>query len=191
MVEPERIAELLERHRDALERLLRRRGAGLLRFESVSDLVQGVQAQALEVADRLEYRGDEAFLGWIAQLARQHVADRHAYWSARKRDAGRVLRITSAPSTEAGGVEPDARRTGPATFAERRDLLVLATQAVSLLAARDQELVRAWGEGEPVADVAARLGLSYDAAERARLRAVDRFRKTFELLSRGGGGARE
>ena len=41
----------LERHRGALTAFLRRQGSGLLRFEEVDDLVQGVVARALMSED--------------------------------------------------------------------------------------------------------------------------------------------
>ncbi|HVR72972.1 MAG TPA: sigma-70 family RNA polymerase sigma factor [Planctomycetota bacterium] len=180
---------LLERHRASLLRAVERRASGLLRFESAEDLVQGIHLRALRVADRLEYRGEKAFYGWLLKVAQQHIADRHEYWSARKRDGGRMLRITACgtfSSSKTGAVSPAAQGTGASTLASRKEELAIAARAVALLLPRDQELVRYFSEGLSVAETAGRIGISGDAAERARLRALDRFRKTFELLSRAG-----
>ncbi|MBL8769345.1 MAG: sigma-70 family RNA polymerase sigma factor, partial [Planctomycetes bacterium] len=50
---------------------------------------------------------------------------------------------------------------------------------------RDQELVRYSTDGMPIEQIAKLLGVSYDAAEQARRRAMDRFKKAYELLTRG------
>jgi len=187
---PDELSSLLAKHRDDLKRFVARQGSGLLRHETEDDLVQGVQLKALGVAALVEHRGEHEFFAWLSSVARQYIADRHAYWSALRRKAGRMLRITARHTTSApatAGVDPIARVTGPSTLAARREDLALATRALALLLPRDQELVRWMTEGIAIADVAERLGVGYDAAERARLRALERFRKTFELLSRGRG----
>ena len=181
------LGELLERHRDALRRLVERRGKGLLSFESPDDLVQGIHLRALEVADRFAYRGEREFLGWIARLARQHFADRHEYWSALKRNPRGLLRLSSLASTLGARPRPGAPPSptpGPATLASRREEVDLALRAIGLLLPRDQMLVRWIGEDLPIAEVASRLGISPDAAERARRRAVERLRKAYSLVSR-------
>jgi DNA-directed RNA polymerase specialized sigma24 family protein len=104
---PERLIE----HRDTLAQFLRREGAGLLRYESVADLVQGVHLHAIEAAARFEYRGEAELVAWLKQVARQHIADRHRYWQAQKRSAGKLLRITSSDLSSGGaahGVDPAA-----------------------------------------------------------------------------------
>jgi RNA polymerase sigma factor (sigma-70 family) len=194
MVEPApSLARLLERHRGALVRLVERHGSGLLRYETAEDLVQGVHLRAIEIADRFEYRGDKEFFAWIAKIARHHIANRHEYWSAMRRNAGKLLRITLDRSqTRSGtrGVEPAGAGRGPSTVAARREEAALAMKALSVLFPRDRELLEGFGAGLSVEETAERLGLSYEAAKRARQRAIERFRKTFELLlARGRGGA--
>ncbi len=190
---PPPFSELIERHRATLERFLRSHARGVLRFEAEDDLVQGVMLRAYRGEGHFSYRGERAFVAWLLTVARQHVASRHKYWSAEKRVGGELLRITehmrSAPSdrTERGGVTPAAASKGPATRAENRELTGLAMRAVRLLLPRDQELVRAVAVGMPLADLAVRLGIGPDAAERARLRALERFRKAFEVLRRRAG----
>jgi len=139
------------------------------------------------VADRFRYRSEPEFFGWLVQVARQHIADRHEYWSALRRDPGRLLRITSASWDGAGercGVQPAASSSGPPTLASRKEQIALALKALAFLLRRDQDLVRWTTEDRPIAEMADRLGLSYEAAERARLRAVDRFRKAYALVLR-------
>ena len=176
---------LLTEHRSTLARVVRHRGSGILRFESVEDLVQGVQLEALSVRERFEYRGDPEFIAWISQLARQHIANRWQYWSAKKRAAKHLVRVTlSDPDSVDGlrGFHPAAVGAGPATFAERRDLVVQATRALELLLERDRQLIEWSIAGITTEESAQRLGVSKDAAERARQRAFERLRKTWALL---------
>jgi RNA polymerase sigma factor (sigma-70 family) len=181
------LAELLERHRAALLGFAQRRGGRVLRFETAEDLVQGVHLRALEHAHTFDYRGEKQFLEWMYAVARSHLADRHAYWLALRRRPGALVRLTQGVTTGGGAAEPGGRGTGPATFAERRDELELAYAALAALLERDQRLVRWSCEGLAIDEMAQRLEISYDAAERARLRAVERFRKAYRLARRARG----
>ena len=63
-----------------------------------------------------------------------------------------------------------------------KELLALARQALAALGERDQKLVGWLCEDLSIDEIAERLEISYDAAERARLRALERFRKSFAKL---------
>jgi DNA-directed RNA polymerase specialized sigma24 family protein len=54
---------------------------------------------------------------------------------------------------------------------------------------RDRELVSWASNGLSTAEIAARLGISQEATEKARARALERLRKAFALVSQGRGGA--
>ena len=174
---------LLERHRDQLVRFLERQAGGLARFEDAEDLAQGVQIHALKVADRFEYRGERAFLGWLYAVARRYVADRNAYWKALKRNAGTMLRLTFGASSEPGGgaLAPPAHMTGPQTFADRREQVTIAAEVIAALSGRDRQIVELVNQGAEIQQIADVLELSYEAAQRARLRAISRFEKLFRL----------
>lgn len=165
-----------------------RRDAGslLLRFESADDLVQGIMASAVASGDELEWRGDAAFNGWIRTIAARHLSNRRDYWFAMKRNPGAVLRLTQGGSRGEGWPGVADPSTGPRTFAQRREQLTLVTRAMALLLPRDREIIQWSGEGASVADIAQRLGISEDAAERARSRALDRLRKAFVLVANSG-----
>lgn len=181
------LESLLAEHRPALERWLSRHARGLLPFESIEDLVQGAHMQAIENRARFEWRGEPAFRAWLTTIARQHVADRNAHWSAKKREAGYLLRVTAdATQSRPGGVTPAARTRGPATRVEQGEQLSIAMQALALLLPRDQSFVQWFAEDLSLDEVAARLGLSKDAAERGRLRAVERFRRAYALVEKRG-----
>jgi RNA polymerase sigma factor (sigma-70 family) len=176
---PPTFARLLDRHRGLLVRWSQVHGAGLLRYESAEDLAQGATLRALQASARYVHRSEEGFVGWLVEIARAHVADRWDWWRARKRHAGRALRLAlgSGTTSSDGAPEPASRRTGPTTFAGRRELLARAARALAAIGERDGELVRQQVEGVSVEETAARLGLSYAAAQRARLRALERLRK--------------
>jgi RNA polymerase sigma factor (sigma-70 family) len=180
-------ARRLESHHPRLVAWCRRHGGRVLRFETAEDLAQGAQLAAVARAGGFELRTDEELEAWLFRVARGHLADRRAYWSALKRRSGRLLRITAAPGrsgAETGAVaEPPLAATGPVTFADRREQVVLATRALSLLMSRDQRLVRWYAEGVPIAEQAERLGVGYDAARVAQSRALERFRKSFRFVS--------
>jgi len=179
------LTDLLAAHRSRLTGFVRQEAKGLLRYESEDDLVQGIHMHALSVAGRFQYRSEKEFIAWLFTLARQHLVDRRRYFSAARRDGGHVLRVTvaGAAATQPRGVDPSAQMTGPGTLADRREQLELAARVVALLSDRDRKLIHWMSESLPLEEAARRLDLTYEAAKRARLRAIDRFRATFELLS--------
>lgn len=176
------LGELLSRERDRLVGFLRQRGSGLLRYESLDDLVQGVHLRALQGGAAFEYRGPEEFRAWLFAVAKRHIADRHDHWMAQKRGAGRVLRLTLGGSDPGAVPQPAAGATGPGTFASRREMLTVITRAIDALPPRDRELVRWASEGLSIAEQAEHLGIEPGAAQRAGHRAFDRLRKTLRLL---------
>ncbi|MAG56195.1 MAG: hypothetical protein CMJ83_07895 [Planctomycetes bacterium] len=183
---PPTLSDLLERHRQALVRFLEKEARGLFRWENADDLAQGIHLQALQVEDRFDYQGEEAFIGWIFQVARQHIARRNAHWKAIKRDAGMMLRISTSDSSVAdgprSGIDPAISMTGPVTFADRRDRLRLAVQAIAVLPERDREIVQWMAEDVDIKEMAERLAITYDAAQRARHRSLERFRQAYAVL---------
>lgn len=189
MTDSGELSRLLVEHRDSLLRFVRRHGSGLLRYESPDDLVQGVHTRALAAAGKFEYRGEADFLGWITRIARAHIADRHEHWSALKRGRGRILRLTWSGS---GAFDPSSVRTpagnvtGPSTQAAKREQLLLVVKVLSALPPRDQKLVRWSSQAVPLKEQAERLDISYEAAQRAGMRAMERFKKTFQLAMGGG-----
>jgi RNA polymerase sigma factor (sigma-70 family) len=182
-VTAETLDALLPRFHAELRDFVRRHAGRLLRYEGADDLVQAVHARALERGGGFRYLGREPFLAWLFTVARSCLADRHAYWAALRRKPKGLLRLTQGG---VGGtpVDPVLSATGPSTYAGRRESLDLAVRALALLPERDRDLVRWASEDVPLADQAARLGLSYAAADSAARRAVERFRKAFRIVTR-------
>ena len=188
MVDPDQddtpaLSDLLVAHRAQLVRFLEREAGGLRRFEDADDLAQGVHMHALKVEDHFTYQGEPQFIGWLYAVARRYIADRNAYWKALKRNAGTMLRLTFGASSEPGGAlyAPPAQLTGPQTFAQRREQVDVAAQAVAALPARDRQIVELVHQGQEIDEIAAALDISHAAAQRARLRAIERFEKLFRL----------
>lgn len=182
------LGDLLERHRARVAGIVRGEARGLLRFETEEDLVHGVVLRALERGGSFEWRGEPSFFSWIRQVSETYLSDRRAHWGALKRRSGRVLRFAGSGETAGGSAvpEPASDGTGPSTFAARREMIALATRALDLLLPRDRDLVRWSADGVPLEDQAKRLGVAYEAVGKARQRAIERFRKTFALVSGSG-----
>ncbi len=178
------LPRLLQEARPLLERLVVNEARPLLRLETEEDLVQGICAHALSVADRFEYRSEAEFRAWIRTIARQHLVNRSRYWSARRRDGVQVLRLTQVGSRTSaqGDTGLAGSRTGPLTFAARREQLALAAKVIAVLSDRDRALLRSLGDGTPLEEMSVRLGITYETAKKARQRALDRFRITYDLL---------
>lgn len=178
------LAELLERHRSALARFIQLRAGGLMRHESGEDLIQGIHLRALKQVAGFTYRSDNEFFAWLVIIARQHFGDRNDHWNALRRHATVMLRITTSEKPEASspGVQPVGQQTGPLTFAERREQIQIATKVLSTLGERDQQIIGFLSAGQSIQEVADLLDIEYDAAEIARRRALDRFRKNYAKI---------
>ena len=177
----------LQEFEDDLVSFLARHAGWILRYETVEDLMQALHVRVLERGADFEYRGKEPFLKWVYTVARTLLADRREYWSALKRKSAGLLRLTAGagtPSDTRAVREPAGEATGPSTFASRREQLAQAVKALAVLLPRDRDLVRWASEDMPLEEQAQRLGISYNAAKQARHRAIDRFQKAYELLSR-------
>lgn len=162
----------------------REAGVALLRFETEDDLTSGAMQEALRSIERLEWLGEAAFRGWLAQITRRHLSSRREYWFACKRHPGALLRLSVSGL---GGDRLERREladstAGPRTFAFRREQLLLAVRALAMLLPRDRDIITWTTEDVPLVVQAERLGITPQAAERARSRAVERLRKAFSVL---------
>lgn len=181
------LPDLLEMFGDRLVRYCQRRAGRLTRYETLDDIVQGVRTRALERGSGFTYQGEAAFAKWLWTVADSYLADRFAYWMAQRRKPAALLRLTGAGSTSADGSgagEPAAHQTGPITFAERREHLEMAQAALDLMLQRDRDILERCCHGDTRREIAAWLEISPVAAEKARERAFDRFRKAFTIVER-------
>ncbi|QDU69527.1 sigma-70 family RNA polymerase sigma factor [Engelhardtia mirabilis] len=187
----ELVSAALVEHGHALRGMLARQAsATLLRFETPDDLYQGFAGEALVRAERFTDRGEGSARAWLYEVGRNYLRDRHRHWAALKRGSGRVVRsgLGGGRSTVSAGAtpgdEPSASQTGPMTIAARREQLVLAAKALALLLPRDRQLVEWSATDVTLVEMAERLGMSPESVGKARARALDRLRKTHELVLR-------
>lgn len=180
------LERLLVDERAELAAYVERQAGGLLRFESAEDLLQGLLTSLL--TRTFESRSPEQDRAWLRTSARNFLVQRWRYWSALKRDSGRLMRSGLQTWSGAGGELDDviASQTGVTTFASRREQLVLLTRALALLMPRDRELVELAAEGLSNRELGERVGMSESTAARAKGRAIERLRKTHLLVQRGG-----
>lgn len=185
---------LADQHETLVAFVRKRAGKLLLRMETADDLAQGVCAHLLSRGETPETREEAALRAWLFTASERWLSDRRDHWSALKRRGGEVLRFTfqDGPTSDSADVravrELAASVTGPSTFAVRREQLALAALALDMLLARDRALVEGMCEGIGLSEQARRLDLTYDAVERARLRALERFRRCFQIVLSGHGG---
>lgn len=160
-------------------------GVALLRFESVEDLVAGAQQEALRSMPGLVWQGEEAFRGWILQIARRHLHARRDHWFALKRRGAPVLRLTQSSEQRgpSNAAVPKATAIGPRTFAQRREELAAVTKAMALLPERDRDLIAWAAEGVSHEEAGERLGISAEAARKAGTRALDRLRTMLAIVT--------
>jgi RNA polymerase sigma factor (sigma-70 family) len=179
------LSELLTRYRGRLVRYFERKGRALRRHESAEDLAQGVHLHALANRRHFRYQGERPFVSWMLKVARQYLARRIEHWSAAKRDAGPMMRITFGTATRDGSVTvPAADEPGPSTHASRNEQIAIAARAIDGLPPRDREIVRMMTREASSSEIAARLDISPEAAKKARQRAMERFRKIYTILER-------
>jgi DNA-directed RNA polymerase specialized sigma24 family protein len=190
---------LVVAHRVELARFLERQAGDLLRFEATEDLLHGLIASLLDRGAAFASRSPEEDRAWLYGAARHFLNMRRRYWSAIKRDSGRLLR-TGLKSWSESGLSRDAAnaieaiaasQTGVSTFAGRREQLVLAMRALALLLPRDRELVEWAAEGLSNEAIAERTGTTVAAAAKAKSRAIERLRKTHLLVQKRGMSAEE
>ncbi|HGY91590.1 MAG TPA: hypothetical protein ENK43_10510 [Planctomycetes bacterium] len=180
--EHDSIGARLEGETDLLMAVVRAEAADLFRFEQPEDLVQHIKLRVIEGGATFVDRGDMAFRGWLRTIARRTIADRRDHWMALKRNSGPILSLSFGQSSSGSERPMPDDETGPATWAARRETLVLAMKALSLLPEKDRALILAKVAGEGQAECRSRFGLSEEAMRKACMRAEERLRKTFRIL---------
>ena len=100
------VEALLALHLPGLEGYVRRHAGGLPRDkESAADVVQSVCREVLERLrdERLEYRGEAEFRGWLYEAALLKIKSRRRYWAAERRDPKRERRGARGSASGSGG----------------------------------------------------------------------------------------
>jgi RNA polymerase sigma-70 factor (ECF subfamily) len=174
--------ELLERHRQALRRMVGLRMDRLLqRRLDASDIVQDVLVEAnRRLTDYLASSGMPFGL-WLRHLARDRLIDAHRRHHAARRNVEREQPLDHAPHDDRSAFDLAAlvrdREMTPAAAATHHELEIRFQEAVETLDEADREVVlMRHFEQLSNRDVAQALAISESAAGMRYLRAMRRLR---------------
>lgn len=181
---------LLDRHRDALRRIVElRMDQALERRVDASDIVQDVLVEANRRLD--DYLADPKlpFHLWLRQMAKDRLIDahrRHRVAARRSLDREQSLHapaLGEQSSMDLGGLLPDRELT-PAAAATRHELEQRFAAAIAKLDEPDREVIlMRHFEQLTNQEIAQALGLSEPAAGMRYLRAMRRLRPMLEESS--------
>ena len=157
------VEALLARFLPGLQQYLARHAGALVRNkESVADLAQSVCREVLERLrdERFEYRGEAQFVEWLQQAAVHKLQNRHRFYRAEKRDAGREVAPPADTATRA--IEQLAVTSStPSRHAMQREVGEEVRAALQALSERDRQVIQ-WCHFEQKThqEVAALLGVT-------------------------------
>ena len=132
---------------------------------------------------RFRYDGEEGFKRWLYATALRKIQDRHRYYTAQKRDAGRVAPLadpsaSSAPEALLGRFR--GARSPSASVVEREEL-ARVERLLGELPPRYQEVIRlAYLDELSRGEIAQRLGLSEANTRMLLSRALARLARLLE-----------
>lgn len=186
------LGELVRRHHDELQRIVRiRLGAGMRRFLESGDIVQETYQALVQDVERVQLASADDLVPWLARVATNRIRDQHDRAHAQKRDAGREEAQASSASAAGGLAERvAASETAPPERAMRNELREILDEAVAALPPEYREaIVLRDFCGAPWEEVARALGRdSLHAAQQLHQRAWMKVRKLAEPRLRGAGG---
>ena len=130
---------LFARHLPALQAFLRCKVDGdLAQRESIRDLAQSVCREVLQDLAGMEYRGEEAFRGWLFLQATRKIVDRYRYHKRARREVGREEPL---PDDDAELVQQYATICTPSRHASGREQLTRVEAAMRKLPDNQRDAV--------------------------------------------------
>ena len=142
------------------------------------------QATLIRALDKLHtYRGEAALFTWLCTICRREIAA----WVGRTGRFAEVPLVDDHPPTRAAFEALATFRDDPEEALRRRELSDLVRATLDHLPGRYGDALE-WRyiDGLPVGDIAARLSVSYKAAESLLSRARQAFRDGFVLVADSG-----
>lgn len=159
---PPELDALFARHLPPLVAFVRARaGRALAGRESAIDIAQSVCREVLQDMGKLEYRGDDAFRGWLFMQASRKILDRNRFLHRERRDIGRE---ETSDAEAASLLTAYATLGTPSRCASAREELARIESAVQDLPEAQRDAVamsRLMGMGYP--QIAELMGLSESA----------------------------
>lgn len=186
--EEEALGDLVRLHEPSLLAFVRARAGPELRAcESVRDILQDVLLELVQGLDRLEYRDEAQFRGWLYTLAERRVRDRARHFRRQKRDGARVRAIGEG---ETGSllVEGYSSFVDPGRELVRREEIERLEAAFARLSEPDREVLSlAYICGMRSPAIARQLGIEPEAARKRKVRARTRLAALWGRLPPGPG----
>lgn len=184
------VNRLLERHRDAVRRLVQMRlDARIQRRVDVSDVVQDVFVEAnRRLSDYIQQSQQMPFHLWLRQIAKDRIIDAHRrHRGSARRSVDREQAITVPADMDRSSIELAAqiadRELTPAAAATQHEMAQRVEAAVAQLPDQDAEIIiMRHYEHLTNQEIAQALELTEPAASMRYLRAV---RKLREVLGEG------
>ncbi|MCA8965545.1 MAG: sigma-70 family RNA polymerase sigma factor [Planctomycetes bacterium] len=133
--------ELLAANVPAVRAYVRQHMPPMLRaHESCSDIVSSVCREVLHAQDGFEYRGPEAFRGWLHEFARHKMQDRIRRWRTEKRDTRKEHELAADESLGAIAAFYQSSMS-PSGVAIRNEEVLLVEQALDRLPDEYREVI--------------------------------------------------
>lgn len=140
--DPSALDSLLQEYVPALRAFVRLRADRVVRaHENVSDIVQSAFLEIVQRFPKFEQRSVSAFRKWLFLTVEQKLVDRFRYWSALKRDPGRVVRETGSDVDELELLTSYASFCSPSRDAIAREELARVEEAFAELPAPSREAI--------------------------------------------------
>ena len=181
------LAELFDRHREKLRRMVQLRlDPRLAGRVSTSDVLQEAYIDALKRVEHYFEKPDQAFFGWLRLVVGQRIADVHREHLAQKRNASRDVPMHGgAPGADSACIAALllGSITSPSHAAARNESLVRLEAALEQMDPIDREVL-ALRHFEELSntETAEILGIEPPAASKRYVRALARLKQTLESL---------
>lgn len=157
-----------------------RMGANLRRRYSPEDIWQETLLHVWRDRSRCTWQGVRAFRRWVLTVAYNRLRDLAEHGAAEKRGGGRPDRSLASRT---GSVPPPVQSTTPSRIASDAEEARLMRAALESLPEELREVVRRrLFEEQPVAEVAAALGLGESAVKHRFRRGAELYRARLEAL---------
>lgn len=181
------LAELFDRHRDKLRRMVQLRlDHRLAGRVSASDVLQEAYIDALKRVDHYFDKPDQPFFGWLRLVVGQRLADVHREHLAQKRHAGKDVSIyPGGPGTDSACIAAVllGNISSPSGAAAKNETYGRLEAALEQMDPLDREvLVLRHFEELSNTETAELLGILPPAASKRYVRALARLKQILETL---------
>jgi RNA polymerase sigma-70 factor (ECF subfamily) len=181
------LAELFDKHRDKLRRMVQLRlDSRLAGRVSASDVLQEAYIDALKRVEHYFEKPDQPFFGWLRLVVGQRLADVHREHLAQKRNASREVPMhAGAPGADSACIAAIllGNLTSPSHAATKNETLARLEEALEQMDPVDREVL-ALRHFEELSntETAAILGIEPPAASKRYVRALARLKQILETL---------